>query len=92
VVVLGLAMPEAVGTSLLVIGINAATALATRAATLAALDWPTLLSFTLAAIGAGVIAAHAITRVRPQRLVLTFMLLLVAVAFYTGVRSLPSLW
>ena len=47
--VLGLSMPEAIGTSLLVIAINSAVALATRLGS-STIDWSVAMPFTVAAI------------------------------------------
>jgi len=70
VLAMGIDMPAAVGTSLLVIAINSATALAARLGGHTSLDWPLL----------GV-----------SRLTTAFGVLLVAVAAYSLVRSLPRL-
>jgi uncharacterized protein len=52
-------MPAAVGTSLLVIAINSATALAARLGNHVHLDWPLLAAFTAAAI-AGSLAGNRV--------------------------------
>ena len=51
-------MPAAVGTSLLVIGINSTAALAARLGGQVSLDWPLLAVFTAAAL-AGVLAGNS---------------------------------
>jgi uncharacterized protein len=84
-------MPTAVGTSLLVIAVNSATALAARIGTPVHLNWPVLATFTATAVGAGLLGARVVSRVRPHLLTLAFTLLLVAVAAYTAARSLPHL-
>jgi uncharacterized protein len=91
VLALGFAMPAAVGTSLLVIAINSAAALAARLGGQVHLDWPLLGVFTLAAL-AGALAGNRIaSRVDASRLTAAFTALLVAVAIYTLCRSVPGL-
>jgi uncharacterized membrane protein YfcA len=91
VLALGFNMPAAVGTSLLVIAINSAAALAGRLGGPVALDWPLLGVFTAAAL-AGVLAGNRLaSRVDPARLGTAFTVLLVAVAAYSLARSLPGL-
>lgn len=87
VLALGFAMPQAVGTSLLVIALNAAVALTARLGT-AVIDWPTTLVFGATAV-TGVLAGTRIAgRVDARALQRGFVVLLVAVAVYTGVRAL----
>ena len=84
-------MPAAVGTSLLVIAINSAAALATRLGTHVHLDWPLLALFALAAL-AGTLAGNQIaSRLDASRLTAAFAVLLIAVAAYSLSRSLPGL-
>jgi uncharacterized membrane protein YfcA len=91
VLVLGFDMPAAVGTSLLVIAINSAAALAARLGGQVSLDWALLTVFTAAAL-AGVLAGHRVaSRVDPSRLSAAFTVLLIAVAGYSLARSLPGL-
>jgi uncharacterized membrane protein YfcA len=91
VLALGFEMPAAVGTSLLVISINSASALAVRLSGGASLDWPLLGVFTLAAL-AGTLAGNRIaSRVSASRLTAAFTGLLVAVAVYSLSRSVPGL-
>ena len=91
VLVLGFGMPAAVGTSLLVIAINSAAALAARLGGQVSLDWALLAVFTAAAL-AGVLAGHRVaSRVDPSRLTTGFTVLLIAVAGYSLARSLPGL-
>ena len=87
---LGLPMPAAIGTSLLVIAINSATALATRVAT-SGVEWAVALPFTLAAT-AGVLTGRAIgEHVDPRSSLRWFAALLVGVAAYTTIRAATSL-
>jgi hypothetical protein len=91
VLALGFDMPVAVGTSLLVISINSAAALAMRLGGYLHLDWPLLAAFTLAAL-AGTLAGNRIaSRVNAARLTAAFTVLLVAVAAYSLCRSVPGL-
>jgi uncharacterized protein len=91
VLALGFEMPVAVGTSLLVIAINSAAALAARLGGHVHLDWPLLGVFIAAAL-AGTLAGNRVaSRVDPSRLTAAFAVLLVAVAAYSLARSLPGL-
>jgi uncharacterized membrane protein YfcA len=91
VLALGFDMPAAVGTSLLVIAVNSASSLLSRLGTHAAADPGLVVTFTAAAI-AGTLAGSLIaSKVRPERLVGTFALLMIAVAVYTAARSIPGL-
>jgi uncharacterized protein len=84
--VLGMSMPEAIGTSLLVISINSAVALATRLGT-STIDWGIAIPFTVAAI-LGVLTGKRIAdRLDPKRSVNWFAALLVGVAVYTAIQA-----
>jgi uncharacterized membrane protein YfcA len=91
VLVLGFTMPVAVGTSLLVIAINSASALASRVGHGVHLDWTLIGVFTLAAVVGSLFGGRLSARVRPERLTAAFTVLLVAVALYTAARSFPQL-
>lgn len=83
---LKLPMPQAIGTSLLVIAINSAAALATRLAT-TSIDWRVTLPFTVAAV-AGVLTGGSVAGgLAPERSLRWFAGLLVAVAAYTAIRA-----
>lgn len=92
VLALGFQMPVAVGTSLLVIVINSATALTTRLSTGLALDWPIVLGFTAVAIVASLVAGQLSARVSQRTLTRAFAVVLIAVALgmatHTGVSAL----
>lgn len=92
VLALGLDTATAVGTSLVVITINSTLALATRLAEQpVAMDWPLLALFGAAAV-TGVLLGNRITaRLDQQRLTVAFAVLLVLVAGYTTVTSLPHI-
>lgn len=89
---LGFSMPVAIGTSLLVIAINSATALAARLGSGVDLDWALLATFTAAAIAGSLLGSRITSRVDPRRLTFAFVALLVAVAVYTAARSVPALF
>ncbi len=91
VLALGFSMPVAVGTSLLVIAINSATALAARAGHDIAIDWAVIGVFTAAAAAGSLLGGRIASRVRPETLSRAFTVLLVAVALYTAARSIPQL-
>lgn len=91
VLVLGFEMPVAVGTSLLVIAINSAVALAARLGTPAHVDWTLIVVFAAVAMAGSILGARLASVLRPQRLMGAFTVLLVAVAIYTLARSLPHL-
>jgi uncharacterized membrane protein YfcA len=91
VLALGFEMQVAVGTSLLVIAVNSAAALAARLGGHPHLDWPLLGLFALGAI-AGSVAGHRVTsKADGAKLTAAFVVLLLAVAVYTAVRSVPYL-
>ncbi len=77
-------MQAAVGTSLLVIAINSATALAARLTKGMHIDWPVIGIPTAAAI-AGPCSAAVVTNVGPHHLTRAFAVLFVAVAVDTSV-------
>jgi uncharacterized membrane protein YfcA len=87
---LGLAMPQAIGTSLLVIAINAAVALAGRAAS-ATIDWAVTIPFTVAAMSGVLAGGHVADRLDADRSLRWFSALLVAVATYTAVQAVMGL-
>lgn len=83
-------MPEAIGTSLLVIAINSAVGLTARLAT-TTIDWATTVPFAVAAIGGALTGGRVADRLDPERSLRWFAGLLAAVAAYTAVRSLAAL-
>ena len=84
--VMELPMPEAIGTSLVVIAINSSVALASRAAT-TSIDWAVTLPFIVAAVAGVLTGGRIADRLDPRRSLRWFAGLLVAVAVYTAVRS-----
>ena len=90
VLALSYPMRVAVGTSLLVIAINSATAVATRIAD-ADVDWATVGAFTAAAVVGSLAGGRIASRARPAVLARAFAILLFALAVYMGVRNVPAL-
>jgi uncharacterized protein len=86
VMALGYSMPTAVGTSLVVIAVNSAAALAARAGD-ATFHWSVIIPFTAAAIAGSLAGRRLADRVRPATLTRAFVALLLAVAAYVAVRS-----
>jgi uncharacterized membrane protein YfcA len=89
-VVLGYDMTTAVGTSLLVIAVNSATAIAARAGD-ATFHWTVIAPFTLAAVATAVAGGQLADRVRPRHLTRAFAALLIAVSAYTAIASAHAL-
>ncbi len=87
---LKLPMPQAIGTSLLVIAINSAVALTTRLAT-TGIDWAVTAPFTVAAVAGVVSGGKVADRLDPRRSLRWFAGLLVTVAVYTGARAISAL-
>ncbi|MDH4077529.1 MAG: sulfite exporter TauE/SafE family protein [Acidimicrobiia bacterium] len=79
-------MAEAVGTSLLVITINSAVALATRLQS-GSIEWGTVVPFTIASLIGVVVGTRLAATRNPRSLQQWFVGLLVLVAIYTAVRS-----
>ena len=93
VLALSFPMPVAVGTSLLVIAVNSATALAARASSGGThLDWALIAGFTAAAVIGSLLGGRVTSRVAPHHLTRAFGVLLVVVALYTAARSIPALF
>ncbi|MCB4208914.1 sulfite exporter TauE/SafE family protein [Arthrobacter sp. UM1] len=86
--VLGYTMRQAVGTSLLVIAVNSAASLLFRAGGGVSLDWAVVLPFLLATVAGSLAGGQLMARVPKKALRLGFAAFLLAVAVYTGVRSL----
>jgi uncharacterized membrane protein YfcA len=88
VLVLGLDMTAAVGTSLLVIGFNAAVALLVRAPSGFDLDWSVVLPFAVAGVAGAVLGETGARAVSNRLLRRTFAVLLVALAVFLLVEQL----
>jgi uncharacterized protein len=92
VLILGFDMPAAAGTSLVVIAINSAAALASRASHGGlSLDWALTGGFTAAAVAGVLLGGRLAGRASPRRLSAAFTVLIVAIAGYTLARSMPAL-
>lgn len=87
---LGMAMPEAIATSLVVIAINSGAALLFRAGT-AHFDWAVIVPFTLAAIAGSLAGKKVADNLNARTLTRAFAVLLVAVAVYTATQSVLGL-
>ena len=90
VLALGFRMPEAVGTSLLVIVINSVVALASRLDG-GNIDWSVIIPFGLASISGVLVGSRIVGHNDPDKLQNWFIALLVVVAIYTAVRSAITL-
>lgn len=90
VLALGFTMPEAVGTSLLVIAVNSTVALMTRLPS-GSVEWGVVIPFTIASL-IGVFVGSRLASTRdPSFLQKWFVILLVVVAVYTATGSLLAL-
>lgn len=87
---LRMGMPEAIGTSLLVIAINSAVGLAARAAT-APIDWGVALPFTVAAIVGVAVGKRLSSHLDAETTLRWFAVVLAVVAVYTAVRAFVGL-
>jgi uncharacterized membrane protein YfcA len=90
VLALGFRMGEAVGTSLLVIAINSALALAARGGVVA-VDWGVVIPFTATAMAGSLLGNWVAGRVPASVLVRAFAGLLVLLALYVAMRSILGL-
>lgn len=79
----GYAMPEAIGTSLLVVVVNAVVALAARAGS-ADIDWTVASAFTLMAVAGATTGSRLAGRMEAQRSLRAFAAALVLLAMYTA--------
>jgi hypothetical protein len=87
---LGFAMPQAIGTSLLVVAINSAVALAARVGT-TSIDWTVAGAFSVAAV-AGVLAGGRIAdRIDAQKSLTAFAAGLVLLAMFTAGSAISAL-
>ena len=86
VLALGFSMPEASGTSLLVITINSAVALTTRLQA-GSIEWATVVPFTIASLIGVVVGSRLASKHDSTSLQRWFVGLLVVVAAYTAVHS-----
>lgn len=90
-VALGFAMPEAVGTSLLVIVVNSLTALTARAGAGVTVDWPVIATFSVLGALGSLLGGRLSQRVGADTLNLGFTILMFAAACFVAYQSLPHL-
>ena len=88
---LALPMEYAAGTSLVVITLTSAAALAVRAGVGSAPDWGVVVVLTAVAALGGVLGARLADRIDTNRLSTAFTVLVLVVAVYTAARALPGL-
>ncbi|WP_217991142.1 sulfite exporter TauE/SafE family protein [Mobilicoccus massiliensis] len=89
--VMGLSMTSAVATSLLVIAVNSAISLASRAAQGLPLDWGVIGPFAVLAVIGTLLGARLSGRVDQRVLNLAFIALLVVVALGIAAQNIPAL-
>lgn len=87
---LGLSMPSAIATSLLVIALNSGGSLLARAGT-AEFDWSVIVPFTCAAIAGSFAGKKVADRLSATTLTRAFAALCIAVAIYVATSSLMAL-
>ncbi len=90
VLALGFSMPEAVGTSLLVIVINSLVALAMRAGA-GGIEWDVVVPFAVSSMAGVLVGGRLAGTKDPGSLQRAFVVLLVVVAIYTATASLIAL-
>ena len=91
VLALDFPMPIAVGTSLLVIAINSATALTARLGPGIEVDWPVIATFAAAAVAGAFVGTRIVGWLSPGALRAGFAVLVTVVGLYTAARSIPAL-
>jgi hypothetical protein len=91
VLALALPMHYAAGTSLVVITITSATALAVRSGTGTAPDWTLVALLTVAAVAGGWLGMRLAAGISTDRLQAAFTTVLVAVGAYTAWQAIPTL-
>jgi uncharacterized membrane protein YfcA len=89
VLLLGLTMTVAVGTSLLIVTLNAAAGFAAHAGT-ASIDYPVAAGFTVAAVAGSMLAGRYATRLPPAALRRGFAGLVLAVAAAVAVQAVTN--
>ena len=91
VLALALPMEYAAGTSLVVIAVTSASALAVRAGVGSAPDWGVVLTLTIASVTGGLMGARAAARADTTRLSAVFTVLVLVVGTCTAALALPAL-
>lgn len=87
---LGFGMPEAVGSSLVILAVNSAVALAARSGA-EQFHWQVIVPFTVAAVVGSLAGKRVADRLPGRTLTRAFAVLLLVVAVYVAVRSLTGL-
>jgi uncharacterized membrane protein YfcA len=87
---LGFAMPEAIGTSLLVVAINSAVALLARLGD-ATVDWTVAAAFTAAAVAGVLVGGRVADRIDAEKSLRLFAAGLVLLALFTGGSAIVAL-
>jgi uncharacterized protein len=88
---LAVPMEYAAGTSLVVITVTSASALAVRAWGGSSPDWGVVLALTLASVAGGLVGTRVAARTDTAHLSAAFTVLVLVVAVYTAARALPAL-
>jgi uncharacterized membrane protein YfcA len=91
VLALGLPLGVAAGTSLVVIALTSATALAVRIGSGVAPDWDVVLALTAASAAGALLGTRVAAAADSRRLAQAFTAVLVAVAAWTAAQALPAL-
>lgn len=91
VLALALPMKYAAGTSLVVISLTSAAALAVRAGVGVSPDWGLVAILTLASALGGVVGARVAHRTDTNKLAAAFTILVLGVAAYTASQAIPAL-
>lgn len=92
VLALGLSMPAAVGTSLIVIAINSATALASRMGSGITVEWSVVLPFAVFAAAGSILGSKVAQRFSHRALTIAFIVMLGCVATYMAIANIPALF
>jgi len=87
---LGFAMPQAIGTSLLVVAINAATALVARLGE-AHIDWMVAIAFTVTAVAGVLVGGRIANRIDAERSLRYFAAGLVLLALFTAGSAISAM-
>jgi uncharacterized membrane protein YfcA len=87
---LGFAMPEAIGTSMLVVALNAAAALLARMGNVS-MDWPVTVAFTAMAVAGTLAGAGLASRIDAERSLRIFAASLVLLALFTAGTAIAAL-
>jgi uncharacterized membrane protein YfcA len=90
VIVLRMPMMFAVGTSMLIMAINAVAALGARVG-VSEFDWAVLVPFTIAAVAASIVGKRVSVRLSSAALGRAFAVMLLLVGAYTAVESIVAL-